>query len=256
MPKVYKKCKHGKHKYTCVQCGGKGVCEHGKQRYYCIQCHGKGMCKHNLRRVRCKECRGSQICDHGRRKMYCKYCKGSQICEHNKRRSRCVRCNGVDMCKHKRQRAQCKECKGDRQLSKTFNLQRYIEYVKNTIEVSADEFYDCTNQNHLLCNTLLEESFNSNSSLKERFNCVKTALSMIGNLTSVFNITTDQGIQIAGYMIVFNSIYESNDINTIDTIFNIMPSTHKFSYTRFISMLYNSAQLFRDDKIKSLTMRL
>ncbi len=35
------KCEHGKSKYYCVDCGGKGICEHGKIKFICIECGGK-----------------------------------------------------------------------------------------------------------------------------------------------------------------------------------------------------------------------
>ena len=53
---VYKKCKHGRARSRCKDCGGSGVCEHGR------------------RRNDCKECGGASICEHGRRRGYCKEC--------------------------------------------------------------------------------------------------------------------------------------------------------------------------------------
>jgi hypothetical protein len=49
-----KKCVHNKVKYTCVECGGKGICLHKKNRAYC------------------KECKGSSICEHGHSKYACR----------------------------------------------------------------------------------------------------------------------------------------------------------------------------------------
>ena len=39
-------CEHGRQRYRCKDCGGKGICEHGRDRYYCKDCGGKGICEH------------------------------------------------------------------------------------------------------------------------------------------------------------------------------------------------------------------
>ena len=50
-------------------------------------------CKHGRQRSQCKDCGGSQICEHNKRRSQCKDCGGSQICEHNKQRSSCKDCD-------------------------------------------------------------------------------------------------------------------------------------------------------------------
>uniref|UniRef100_A0A0G4IAN9 C2H2-type domain-containing protein n=1 Tax=Chromera velia CCMP2878 TaxID=1169474 RepID=A0A0G4IAN9_9ALVE len=67
-------------------------CPHGRQRYYCKECGGKGICEHGRVRKDCTECWGSQICEHRRRRRQCKECGGSQICQHNRQRSNCRDC--------------------------------------------------------------------------------------------------------------------------------------------------------------------
>ena len=39
--------------------GGHKKCKHGRQRWYCKECGGGGICEHGQRRCRCKECGGS-----------------------------------------------------------------------------------------------------------------------------------------------------------------------------------------------------
>ena len=85
-------------------------CPHGRQRYYCKDCGGKGICEHGRRRNTCKDCGGSDICEHGRQRSRCKDCGGSGFCEHGRERSKCKDCGGKGICEHGRRRNQCKEC--------------------------------------------------------------------------------------------------------------------------------------------------
>ena len=36
------RCSHGKHKYYCKECGGKGICEHGRNKFHCKECRAVG----------------------------------------------------------------------------------------------------------------------------------------------------------------------------------------------------------------------
>ena len=45
------------HKRECTGCSKN--CEHGRRRYFCKDCGGKGICEHGRRRSRCKDCGGS-----------------------------------------------------------------------------------------------------------------------------------------------------------------------------------------------------
>ena len=90
--KVCSACPHGRRRYGCKDCGGKGICEHGRQRSKCKECGGKGICEHGRERSRCKECGGGAICEHGRQRNQCKECGGASICEHGCRRYRCKEC--------------------------------------------------------------------------------------------------------------------------------------------------------------------
>lgn len=74
-PKRDKKmCEHGRVKYFCKECGGKGICEHGKNKSYCKECGGSQVCKHGKSKYFCKECSGKGICEHGNNKFICKEC--------------------------------------------------------------------------------------------------------------------------------------------------------------------------------------
>ena len=36
----HKKCKHGRQRWYCKECGGGGICEHGRRRSQCKECGG------------------------------------------------------------------------------------------------------------------------------------------------------------------------------------------------------------------------
>ena len=111
-PKHHGPCEHGvKPRSKCKVCSG---CPHGRRRYQCKECGGKGICEHGRRRSACKECGGGSICEHGRVRSRCKECGGSQICEHGRRRPQCKECGGSQICEHGRQRSKCKECQSAR----------------------------------------------------------------------------------------------------------------------------------------------
>ena len=124
---VHKKCEHGKQKYFCKDCGGKGYCdhgklrhncsicsttncEHGKQKYYCKECGGKGYCEHNRNKKDCTICKGCMVCSHGKRKRTCVECKGSSICSHGTRKSICIICKGSSICQHDKIKDDCIIC--------------------------------------------------------------------------------------------------------------------------------------------------
>ena len=58
---MHKKCKHGRRRYDCKDCGGSGICEHGRRRSNCKECGGTGICEHGRRRTRCEECGGHVV---------------------------------------------------------------------------------------------------------------------------------------------------------------------------------------------------
>ena len=115
---VHKKCKHGKQKYFCKDCGGKGYCEHNRNKKDCVLCKGCMICSHGKRKRTCIECKGSSICSHGTRKSICIQCKGSSICQHDKIKNDCIICtpdNGCQHChsifiKHSRWKPYCFRC--------------------------------------------------------------------------------------------------------------------------------------------------
>jgi hypothetical protein len=104
-------CEHGRRKYVCKECGGKGLCEHNRPKAQCREC-GAGYCEHKRRRSDCKECSGSQICTHNRNRNYCRECNAEHFCPHDRLKSRCKECGGSQICNHGRQRNYCKECGG------------------------------------------------------------------------------------------------------------------------------------------------
>ncbi len=104
------KCQHGKQKYYCKLCGGKGICPHGKRKVVCKDCGGSQICKHQRHKSVCKDCGGSQICKHQRQRSLCKECIGGGICNHQRIRSKCKECGGGSICKHQKYRDACKEC--------------------------------------------------------------------------------------------------------------------------------------------------
>ena len=89
------RCVHGRRRYTCVTCGGKGICEHKRQRYQCKECRGSGICPHDRIRSQCKDCKGGSICQHKRIRSVCVECGGGSICEHKRIRGKCAQCKDV-----------------------------------------------------------------------------------------------------------------------------------------------------------------
>ena len=61
---VVKKCPHGRLRYECRNCGGKGVCIHGRRRNTCHECSGSLICQHGRQRQACADC-NNFICDEG-----------------------------------------------------------------------------------------------------------------------------------------------------------------------------------------------
>ena len=108
--KIIKKCEHGKNKFICKECGGKGICIHDKIKSYCKECGGSQICIHDKIRYKCKECGGGEFCVHDKNKHLCKECGGSQLCVHEKRKDYCKDCGGTQICIHGISRYTCKEC--------------------------------------------------------------------------------------------------------------------------------------------------
>ena len=106
------RCQHGRVRYYCVPCKGKGICEHNTRRSTCRQCVGSGICSHGLVRQRCVICNGVGMCEHGRRRETCRDCEGSARCEHNRIRATCRQCEGRNVCRHGHQRQVCRRCDG------------------------------------------------------------------------------------------------------------------------------------------------
>lgn len=103
-------CKHGKLKYRCHPCGGRGVCEHGKRKTHCKTCGGSVFCPHGRQKSTCRECGGSAVCIHGRQKRQCKDCGGAGLCPHLRQKPNCKDCGGSAICPHGRRKYNCKEC--------------------------------------------------------------------------------------------------------------------------------------------------
>uniref|UniRef100_A0A0G4ICG3 TNFR-Cys domain-containing protein n=1 Tax=Chromera velia CCMP2878 TaxID=1169474 RepID=A0A0G4ICG3_9ALVE len=70
-------CKHGFVHSQCDECvrsRQSRMCGHGRERYYCAACGGRGICVHDRRRHVCKECRGTSQCRHRRVRSECGKC--------------------------------------------------------------------------------------------------------------------------------------------------------------------------------------
>lgn len=106
------KCKHGKQKSSCKECGKDSFCEHDKRRSRCVDCKGGSVCEHDKVRSICKKCDGSSFCEHGKRRSVCKTCGGASLCEHGRGRTVCKECGGTSICQHKKVRTRCKQCGG------------------------------------------------------------------------------------------------------------------------------------------------
>ena len=121
------KCKHGRPKGNCIECGGGSMCEHGKLKYRCV------------------DCGGSSICEHGRRKDSCVDCGGSQICEHNRRKNRCVQCGGVSICKHHIRKDNCQICNLNLYLinKQRQHIKRCFQYTSLKKTKSSIEYLGC-----------------------------------------------------------------------------------------------------------------
>ena len=68
------KCKHGRQRPQCKDCGGCQICEHGRQGSRCKDCSGDGICLHNQGRSKCKDCGVGQICEHSKERSTCPTC--------------------------------------------------------------------------------------------------------------------------------------------------------------------------------------
>ena len=109
-------CKHDKDKRLCKEgCSGSMLCKHGKGKYYCKECGGKGICIHNTNKHVCSKCNPGKYkynpvtkkCEHGKWRNTCNICG---YCEHNKRKDRCIECRPNAFCKHEKRKDKCIEC--------------------------------------------------------------------------------------------------------------------------------------------------
>ena len=72
---MFRECPHGRVRYLCKQCGGKGVCPHGRQKSVCVKCSGGSICSHGKRKTLCLACGGGAVCKHGAQRSRCEVCK-------------------------------------------------------------------------------------------------------------------------------------------------------------------------------------
>jgi len=89
-------------------------CHHGKEKYYCYDCGGKGACPCHKRKARCKIHGGHLLCKpHGIELYYCKRCKGKGICNHGFQRRHCRLCAAQGkpvLCRHRLVMGLCLKC--------------------------------------------------------------------------------------------------------------------------------------------------
>jgi len=138
------KCEHGKQKYYCFECGGKGMCEHKRKRYNCKECGGKGICKHKRRRYYCTQCMEEKCMmredvetvreerenmgeinmkgtnteekitreENVEKDLELIYAEGQRkMCDHGLVKYFCKRCKGGEMCRHKKFKYLCIDCR-------------------------------------------------------------------------------------------------------------------------------------------------
>ena len=127
---------------NCKKSRQQTKCKHGRQRSYCKDCGGSQICQHNKIKSRCLFCGGNQICEHNKRRSYCKHCGESQVYGYNKRRSQWLFCVGSQVCEHKKQRSSCKDCDPLGQLAGVVRGRVYIA-LKNNKEMGSTEYLGC-----------------------------------------------------------------------------------------------------------------
>ena len=127
---------------NCKKLSQQTKCRHGRQRSYCRDCGGSQICEHSKIKKGCLFCGGSQICKHNKIKSYCKDCGGGQIYEHNKRRSQCKDCDGSQICEHDKIKSQCKDCDPPGHLAGVVRCRIYAA-LKNDKEMSSTEYIGC-----------------------------------------------------------------------------------------------------------------
>ena len=90
----------GQYTKSCIKClDSKNIsqnkCKHGKQKAQCRECGGTSFCKHSIQKTTCRDplCGGGgSFCTHNELRAYCRdsECKGgTAYCEHNIQRSKC-----------------------------------------------------------------------------------------------------------------------------------------------------------------------
>ena len=136
------KCKHGRHRSSCKDCGGSQICGHNKQKSHCKDCGESQISEHKKIKSSYKDCGGSQICEYNKRRSQCKDCCGSQICEHNKQRSRCKDCGGNQFCEHNKIKSECPTCAPTGHLAGVVRSRVYTA-LKNDKEMSSTEYLGC-----------------------------------------------------------------------------------------------------------------
>ena len=117
-------------------------CKHGRQRPYCKDCGGSQICEHNKQGSKCKDCGGSQVCGHNKIKSSCKDCGGGGICEHNKKISQCKDCGGGGICERNKIKSQCKDCDPLGHLAAVVRHRIYAA-LKNDKEMDSKEYLGC-----------------------------------------------------------------------------------------------------------------
>ena len=109
----------------------------------CIKCLEKSKqqakCKHGRKRSYCKDCGGSQICEHNKIKSSCKDCGGGQICEHSKIKSQYKECDPLGYLAGVARGRVYTALKNDKEMSSTEFLRCNIETFKKHIEQQFTE---------------------------------------------------------------------------------------------------------------------
>ena len=145
------KCKHGRQRSYCKDCGGSQIYKHNKIKSQCKDCGRSQICEYNERRSQCLFCGRGQICVHNKQRSRCKDCGGSQICEHNKIKSQRKDCGRGQVCEHNKIKSGCKDCDPLGYLAGVVRPGVYTS-LKNDKQMISTEYLGCnieTFKNHV-----------------------------------------------------------------------------------------------------------
>ena len=137
-------CIHGKAKYICKRCGGKGICKHDRIKQNCKECSGSRFCEHGKRKYNCIMCTPPLLCEHDKKKRYCTMCSPQNLCEHSKIKYYCKKCCPSILCVHDKRKSHCNKCGGSAlciHCKYILGTNRYVPSLDKKVRCCADCFY-------------------------------------------------------------------------------------------------------------------